>query len=169
MKKLKDNWFNLVVIAALLSVIFIGRSCEQKDDLSIHDSKTRIENAEKQTYQEKQKRDSIITKVDTVTKIVTKYVTKYKTIRHDSLIPCETKLIVCDTVIAKQDTLIQVYKSLARQDSSVIASQETLIKIQDLTITDLTKSVKKERRKRKLITASGGIIAALIMGIIIVK
>ena len=36
-------------------------------------------------------------------------------------------------------------------------------------ILNLTKSVKKERRKRKLITASGGIIAALIMGIMITK
>jgi hypothetical protein len=110
---------------------------------------------------EKQKADSVRTIIVYRDSIRTKVVTKWKEIRYDSLIPCETKLLICDTVIKVDSTLIRELKTTIKIDSCIIEGQDKLIRADSLTIKDLIKTVKKEKRKRRLITVIAIVIAGL--------
>ena len=91
----------------------------------------------------------------------TKTIVKWKEVRRDSFIPCEEKLILCDTVILVDDTLISELKEGRRIDSAIIFNQDKIIRSDSLTIVDLSKSVKKEKRKKRLMAVLAVIAAGL--------
>jgi len=117
----------LIIIAALL-----GKSCGTNNVITVpFDTKPVISKIKAEIEQLK-----ILHKIDKAqADTVTKWRTKYRTIRHDSIVECETKLLVCDTliladslliatkdaIINTQDTIIKGYQVLVRNDSNVIA------------------------------------------------
>lgn len=84
-------------------------------------------------------RDSVRVK----TEIRTKVITKYKEVRHDSLVPCETKLYYCDTLVLADSALIRAYKEQVYLDSLFMESQSKKIQ-------DTCKYFKKQIRKQKI-------------------
>lgn len=121
----------------------------------------------KQITEKKQDKEIAQARVDTVEKIREKVVLKWRTIRHDSLIPCHEKLIICDTLLVADSTLISELKTEIKIDNEIIGLQDKHIRADSLTISVLTKSVKKERRKKKfwrtVCMITTGLAGALIM------
>jgi hypothetical protein len=110
-------------------------------------------------------RNSQITKHDTIEKIQIKYRTKYLEVRHDSLTPCPEKLAYCDTLVLQDSALLAQKDSIIGLDMQIISKQDSVIHTQDLTISDLTKSVKKERRRKRIWAA----VAAIMGGIAVAR
>lgn len=80
-----------------------------------------------------------------------KYRTKFNTIRHDSLIPCETKLLVCDTLILKDDSLINdllVKDTVNTRFNMYLVNR---IKTDSIVLSDTCKYFNKEIKKQKWI------------------
>lgn len=92
-------------------------------------------------------------------KVVYKWLNKYKEVRHDSIIPCEEKLIICDTLIQADSSLIKSLKDVIVIDSSIISTQSIVIKTDSVTI----KQQKKELRKQKILTITGYALSALVV------
>jgi hypothetical protein len=150
MKRLWANKYQLLIIAFLILLVYVvAHSCSQP--CTIDNSKT--EQQKKHIQQDKAKRDSIHTEVLTAATIQTVAVLKWRTLKDTIRIPPHCDTIVktifqaCDSVIAKDSVLISKLSLQCRIDSILIDRQDTLIKHQDLTITDLTKKVKREKRK----------------------
>lgn len=93
---------------------------------------------------ERQRIDTVIIRKDSIR---TKYVTRYRTIRHDSIIPCEIKLALCDTVIRVDSSLIASLKQEIKLDSAILQNYATITK-QDSVI--IAKLERKLRRSKKL-------------------
>ena len=87
--------------------------------------------------------------------IRTIYITKWKPIRHDSLIPCETKLLVCDTILLADSALISEYKTKAMFDSSIISHQASIIANDSVKLSKLAKELKRQKRLKWLFLAGG--------------
>lgn len=167
------NWQTILLcVCVAVLLVWLGRSCNRSDDY-----KPDLQPAVAKVEKEKEKREAIkkeIPKADTGQK---KAVKRWQTIKtrvqtdtvykHDTII--QTLIVTCDSALSAKDSLIQVYKTLARQDSSLISSMDTLTKHQEKTIYDLTKSVKKEKRKRKFWKAVTIIAAGVLTGIYISK
>lgn len=97
-----------------------------------------------------------IQKKDSVQKIIiyrdsirTKIIIKYRQIRHDSITPCEEKLVICDTVLVKDSALISEYKELKRVDSSIIHTQGLIIRRDSVVLNDTCKYYRKKIRRLK--------------------
>lgn len=78
----------------------------------------------------------------------------YHTVRHDSLIPCETKLMLCDTIII-HDSIHDVTQDLiiAKQDS-VINDWHKIHSSDSCEVMGLKKEVNRQKwQKRGIITA----------------
>jgi hypothetical protein len=156
----RSYYLTIAALLVLLVWVVMGfPSCERND------TPDNLEPARKEIVAAKLKSDSIRTIIDTVTITRTKYITKYRDVRHDSLIPCHEKLQICDTVVIQDSVLIAEQRQLIKQDSIIIARQDTLIKAQDRTIAVLTKSVKKEKRLKRICAA----VCCLIAGIAVTK
>lgn len=85
----------------------------------------------------------------------------YYTVRRDSLIPCETKLVLCDTIIVKDSTLIMAQDVIIADQDSVIKDWH-IIHVQDSTsLVRANKEVKKERRKKIFWQFVSGVEAVL--------
>jgi hypothetical protein len=84
--------------------------------------------------------------------IVTKYLTKYKTIRHDSLIPCETKLVICDTLIQADSSLIFSLKQELFIDSIILGNYATLASRDSSTIAKLDKKLKRAKKINRILS-----------------
>ena len=143
------NIFLLSVITAL-TILLACRSCEHtpvidynkdfRDSINLLKNKLKVG------------KDSIIYRDSVRTKVVT----RWKTIRHDSLIPCETKLLICDTVIQTDSALISVLKADIEVSKYLFNQYEEKISQDSVTIHKLTKKVKN----RKAIFWTGFILGA---------
>lgn len=143
------NIFLLSVITALV-ILLACRSCEHtpvidynkdfRDSINLLKNKLKVG------------KDSIIYRDSVRTKVVT----RWKTIRHDSLIPCETKLLICDTVIQTDSALISVLKADIEVSKYLFNQYEEKISQDSVTIHKLTKKVKN----RKAIFWTGFILGA---------
>ena len=79
------------------------------------------------------------------------YRTRFKTVRHDSLIPCETKLLTCDTLILKDDSLINdllVKDTVNTRFNMYLVNR---IKTDSIVLSDTCKYFGKEIKKQKWI------------------
>lgn len=141
--------FILCVIIAILCVLLFWRGCGKDEPAS--NTEVRIDKLKITATKIK---DSIIIKTIYQERIVT----KWRDIRHDSLIPCETKLLVADTVIWADSSLIFAQKVLINVQGEIIAGQDTVI-------TGLKKQVKKERNKKRLWMVLMG-VAVVVNGVI---
>ncbi len=143
------NIFLLSVITAL-TILLACRSCEHTPVIDYNkdfrDSINLLKNKLKVGGDSIIYRDSVRTKV----------VTRWKTIRHDSLIPCETKLLICDTVILADSALISVLKADIEVSKYLFNQYEEKISQDSITIQKLTKKVKN----RKAIFWTGFILGA---------
>ena len=83
-------------------------------------------------------KDSIRVKTEFRTKVITKYLQ----VRHDSIIPCETKLYYCDTLLLADSALIATYKQHVYLDSLYMDSQSKQLQ-------DTCKYYRKQIRKHK--------------------
>ena len=104
---------------------------------------------------QKQLKDTVIYKE----KIVYKYRDRYHETRHDSLMPCEEKLIICDTLIQADSSLIKSLKDVIIIDSCIISTQSIVIKTDSV----LIKQQKKQLRKQKILTITGYALSALVV------
>lgn len=104
---------------------------------------------------QKQLKDTVIYKE----KIVYKWRDRYHEARHDSLMPCEEKLIVCDTLMQADSSLIKSLKDVIVIDSSIISTQSIVIKTDSV----LIKQQKKQLRKQKILTITGYTLSALVV------
>ena len=145
----KINIFLLSVITALV-ILLACKSCEQSPVIDYNkdfrDSINLLKNKLKVGKDSIIYRDSVRTKV----------VVKWKTIRHDSLIPCETKLLVCDTVIQADSALISVLKADIEVSKYLFNQYEEKISQDSITIQKLNKKVKN----RKAIFWTGFVLGA---------
>lgn len=120
----------LIIILTALAVVFFMRKCGNRPE--IQDSSTEPIKAKVATYKQDQKKlkDSIVYR-DIVR---TKYLVMWKEVRHDSITPCETKLLVCDTVIRADSTLIVAQRKVIKTDSLIILSQDSIIRIDSIAL-----------------------------------
>ena len=95
-------------------------------------------------------RDSIITQVKTHDVIRTKYIDKYHII-HDSL-PCEEVLTLCDTILVKDSVLISALYAVISVDSTIISKQQAIHGMDSITIQDLHRDLRRQKRRTKLAT-----------------
>lgn len=98
-------------------------------------------------------------------KIVYKWRDRYHETRHDSLIPCEEKLVICDTLIQADSSLIASQKEVIKIDSTIIDEQAKVIKIDSIEVKRLNKEVKKQ----KVIKVVTIITSAVVVGLLVVK
>ena len=98
-------------------------------------------------------------------KIVYRWRDRYHETRHDSLIPCEEKLVICDTLIQADSSLIASQKAVIKIDSTIIGEQAKVIKIDSIEIKRLNKEVKKQ----KVIKVVTIITSAVVVGLLVVK
>lgn len=92
-------------------------------------------------------------------KVVYKWRDRYHEVRHDSLIPCEEKLIICDTLIQADSSLIKSLKDVIVIDSCIISTQSIVINTDSV----LIKQQKKQLRKQKILTITGYALSALVV------
>lgn len=159
----------IVVIVVFLVVI----QCQREDSGDNPQIKQDIAKIETQIKHHEQDRDSVkakASKVEEKQKDVKKTYRQAVSTLGQGNSPCRDSIIqvvqLCDTVIFVDSVLIVELKEVIRQDSLVISSQKKLIAVQkeniradSLTIIDLTKTVKKEKRKKKLAWIVAGIAA----------
>lgn len=142
------NIFLLSVITAL-SILLACKSCDSRIENSNTDFRDSI-NVLKVKLKVRQ--DSIIYRDSVRTKIIT----RWKVIRHDSLIPCEIKLLVCDTVIQADSSLITQLKADIEVSKYLFNQYEEKISQDSTIINKLTRKVKN----RKLIFWTGFVLGA---------
>lgn len=79
--------------------------------------------------------------------------------------PCRDTIMqiiqLCDTVILTDSVLIAELKEVIKHDSLIIDKQKQVIRADSLTIVDLTKSVKREKRKKTLAWIVAGIAGGI--------
>lgn len=129
----RKYYLPFIIVVAVILAFISGRGCEPEPQ-----NPNRIDTLK--IIQTKYKDTVRIKEV-----IRNKVLVKWREVRHDSLIPCETKLLVCDTVI--------------RIDSSLICSLKDVIRVDSIMIVGLNKQVKRERNKKRLWMVVSGIIA----------
>jgi len=140
--------YKYIVVIILLAVAFFLGKCEWgvvKESLTTEPIKERVVYLKADQHKLK---DTIIYRE----RIRTKYVVMWKEVRHDSLIPCETKLLVCDTIIRADSAVIIAQKAVISKSDIIIATQDSIIKMDSLTIGGLRKENKKLKRNNKILT-----------------
>lgn len=135
------------IAVTFIIVFFLGRSCSGSPKIV----KT---NAEVKTVL---KEERVIAKMKETAFIQHDTILKerhhYHTIRRDSLIPCETKLVICDTILV-HDSIHDITQDLiiARQD--IVIVEWHVIHSQDSTsILSLKKEVRKQKWQKRVIIA----------------
>lgn len=152
MNWLKANKFYLLIGLSLLAVLYIG-SCERdSNNFQISDKLGNTKAEIKQKKQEAKEVKKDVLKADTIQKKAVRKWNKVKEVAlKDTIAKCDTiiKILVvtCDSALAAKDSLISELRSLVILDSAIILKQDTLIHAHEKTNSDLTKSVKKEKRK----------------------
>lgn len=161
-QRVKKNKGPIAFIAGLVIVLFLLRGGCQPESNYGENAIIKNETLTKAIEEGEVKKDSVRTVIEYRDRIREKIVYKYKTIRHDSLLPCEEKLILCDTLLYVDSTLIQSLKAEITLSDTIISKQGQLILSQENDIKDLTKDLKKEKRKKRfwqIMTAAAGAIA----------
>lgn len=150
------KYFPYLVIIILVIVLF--RNCGETEHI------VNISPIKKEIIKEKKAKDSIHEKVIYKDSIRTKIVVKWKVIRHDSLIPCETKLVICDTLIEQDSGLISSLKAEILVDNLIIHNQDTIIKNDSIALKKANRKLKRQKALTKLIALVGalGVIAAIV-------
>jgi hypothetical protein len=138
----KTQIFFLLFIIAILTVIVGVKSCDKPYNLSPETTKL-INKANTQEAKIKAKEAKASILHDTIAKIVT----RYRTIRHDSLIPCETKLVICDTIIVKDSTLIAAQDSIITDLHSLVGTWKEVHSSDSTDLVKANKEVKKQKRR----------------------
>ena len=143
------------LIAIIIFLLF--KQCQPDNDSKFNETKIdslkqRIDTLNNVQYKLK---DTVIYKE----KIVYKWRNKYNEVRHDSLMPCEEKLIICDTLIQADSSLIKSLKDVIIIDSCIISTQSIVIKADSV----LIKQQKKQLRKQKMLTITGYALSALVV------
>ena len=112
------------VIIAVLLIIIAFQTCEGDKPIPVtnsfdlkHYSDSLAADARKQEHE----RDILLGIINGKTDTLKKVIHHWHTSRHDSLIPCETKLLICDTLVVK-DSILQASKD------TVIAKDTRLLK-----------------------------------------
>lgn len=113
------------IIAFILGVViafFVGKSCQpiaKKININSDSLKAKIPvlNSER-----KKAKDTVIYRDS----IRTKYVIMWKEVRHDSLIPCQDKLLVADTLFTRDSSLISALREVIKVDSLLIRTHENI-------------------------------------------
>lgn len=141
----------LIVLALIISDMF--KSCK-KEQININPIKETI----KEDLKRKDSVKEIIVYRDSVRKVVVHH---WHTIRKDSLIPCETKLIVCDTLIKVDSLLITDLKHEINIGDSIIKNYQKVVLIDSNTIVGLKKDLRKQRNKTKFAWLVAGILGGV--------
>jgi len=97
--------------------------------------------------------------------IRTKYITKWRTIRHDSLIPCEDKLVIFDTILSVDSLLISDLKHEISISDTIISNYQKVVYNDSIMIIGLNKSIRKQKTKTKLAL----ILAGIFGGVAVIK
>ena len=143
------NYYLLGGIILAMVIIFTLRRCNRPIPVPQLRIETKV-------------RDSIRTVVEYKDSIRIKYVHKWHTIRHDSLIPCETLVLFCDTIIRIDSSLIASLKAELVHDSIVEAQLYENIRKDTVIIRKLNSRIKNQKLITKVafITglASGGLL-----------
>ena len=147
-KEVKTFLFGAITATVIILLCF--KSCgTEKPIIDLTDT------LKKQVRELRAKSDSVKTEIVYRDSIRTKIVYKYREIRHDSLIPCETKLLVCDTLLLADSALIFEYKTKAMFDSSIISHQGAIISMDSSRIAQLNKALSKSKLKGKVMFGLG--------------
>jgi hypothetical protein len=149
--------YALAMFLAAIILLICFHDCSR----NVNGKKTETDSIKFQVKKDKVKADSVRTIIVYRDSIRTKIITKWKEVRHDSLIPCETKLLVCDTVIKVDSTLISELKEGRRIDSAIIYNQDLVIRADSFAFCELRKDLKREKRKKRLIAVLAVIAAGL--------
>lgn len=134
-------------IAILVTIAFIVGRCEHGKPMPIHISRDSIIN---QVAGMMARRQAVTTIVAYKDSIRDRWNTKYKEIRYDSLIPCPEKLAIADTVIINDSSEIASLSALVGVQDSIIIGQGKIIQGDSVTIIDLKKDVRKQKRQKWL-------------------
>lgn len=144
--------FLLGIFTTLLIFLFITKSCDKAQTID-YSGTLKIEVKEL-----KHKSDSVKINIVYRDSIRTKTLIKYKEVRHDSLIPCETKLIICDTLLVTDSALISEYVTKSMFDSSIISTQARIMRNDSATIAKLSHKLVKSKRRGKMMFGAGFIL-----------
>lgn len=144
------------VILVLLIILF--RNCGKTEPI------IDISPIKKEIIKDKKIKDSIHEKVIYKDSIRTKIVAKWKVIRKDSLIPCETKLLVCDTLLMADSSLIQSLKAELVVSDLIIHNQSEVIKTDSIALKKADRKLRRQKILTKAVAVLGviGIIAVLV-------
>jgi hypothetical protein len=128
-------------LAIAIIICFIPKTCERQT-LPSNVTKDTINHVKKQADSNK----VVVVYKDSIR---TRYVTKWKEIRHDSLIPCETKLVHCDTLLLIDSSLIYSLKQAVFLDSIIIGNYQKLSSQDSTKIASLEKDNKRLKKWNK--------------------
>lgn len=96
---------------------------------------------------------------------VVKWQKRWKTSRHDSLIPCDSLVVICDSTIVADSSLIAVQKVQLATADSLISSLETLRRIDStrfiVVIDSLKKEVRKQKKRKWIAIGAAAVLAGL--------
>jgi hypothetical protein len=141
----------LIVLALIISDMF--KSCSKSEHIDINGT---IKAEIKKDILRKDSVKEVIVYRDSIR---TKLVTKWRTIRHDSLIPCEDKLIACDTLLVTDSLLISSLKHEIKLTDTIIRNYQKVVYNDSIVIIGLNRSIKKQRNKTKLAVLVAGLFA----------
>lgn len=172
-KRIKDFIkYSLPFWMALAFVIWMGKSgCSHKEPetFSSNSLKTEIKKNE-------QARDSAKKEVSKTEVAQTEVKKTYRQRREDlgqRGTPCRDTILqivqLCDTVIFVDSVLIGQLKQVIKLDSLTIDLQKQVIHADSLTIASLTKSVKKETRKKKFWRAATIVVSGIAGGLLLTR
>ena len=147
--------FFLGILTTGLVFLICFKSC--KPEIKPSDKSKLITKANTQENKIKAEEAKATVLHDTITKLVI----RYRTIRHDSLIPCETKLIICDTILVKDSTLIAAKDSIISHYGVLVSDWKQVHSSDSTDLVNANKEVKKQKRKVifwKVVSATGAVI-----------
>jgi len=127
---MKQIYKSIPIIILVVVAFFLLGKCERevaKESLTTEPLKAK---ARELKTEQKQAKDTVIYRE----RVRTKYLVMWKEVRHDSLIPCETKLLVCDTVIRADSAVIIAQARVIAKSDIIIATQDSIIKMDSIAL-----------------------------------
>jgi hypothetical protein len=145
-------------LAIAIIICFIPKTCEKNEPIGNPD---KLKDAISQLKKQADSNKAVVVYKDSIR---TRYVTKWREIRHDSLIPCETKLVHCDTLLLIDSSLIYSLKQAVFLDSIIIGNYQKLSSQDSIKIANLSKVVKRRGKIIKVLSAiaGGAIVGAVV-------
>ena len=143
------NTKSITIALILIVVFFLGRGCNNKVITPNIDAKAIGKNLKKQLIERNVLKGLAVAQTDTVTKYRNRYIYVRDTLIKK--LPCETVLNIvvntCDSALNAQCDLLTLKDSIIQNNDSIIGNYQKLVKIDSCTIGQLTKEVKKQKRK----------------------